>query len=68
MKVKDAMVAAGYKPEHAEIIEKPTMETLVSGDDVEKIVRLIDTLDELDDVQEVFTNADFDEDALAGLQ
>ena len=68
MSVKDAMVAAGYKPEHAEIIEKPTTETLVSGDDVEKIVRLIDTLDELDDVQEVFTNADFDEEALAGLQ
>ena len=68
MAVKEAMESIGHKPEHAEIIEKPTMETLVTGDDVEKIIRLIDTLDDLDDVQEVHTNADFAEDALASLQ
>jgi len=68
MSVKDAMVASGHKPEHAEIIEKPTTETVVSEDDAEKIMRLIDTLDDLDDVQEVHTNADFPEDVLAKLQ
>lgn len=68
MTVKDAMEAAGHKPEHAEIIEKPTTETVVNGEDAEKIMRLIDTLEELDDVQEVHTNADFSDDVLASLQ
>ena len=68
MAVKDAMEATGHKPEHAEIIEKPTTETVVNEEDAEKIMRLIDTLEELDDVQEVHTNADFSEDVLASLQ
>lgn len=68
MAVKDAMEAVGHKPEHAEIIEKPTTETVVNEEDAEKIMRLIDTLEELDDVQEVHTNADFSDDVLAGLQ
>ena len=66
--VKEAMVAAGHVPEHAEIIEKPTTETVVGEDDAEKIMRLIDTLEDLDDVQEVHTNADFPDDVLASLQ
>jgi len=68
MAVKDAMKAAGHKPEDAEIIEKPTTDTVVSEEDAEKIMRLIDTLDELDDVQEVHTNADFPDEVLANLQ
>ena len=68
MAVKDAMKAAGLKPEDAEIIEKPTTDTVVSEEDAEKIIRLIDTLDELDDVQEVHTNADFPDEVLANLQ
>jgi len=68
MAVKDAMEAAGYRPEQAEIIEKPTTDTVVGEDDAEKIIRLIDTLDELDDVQEVHTNADFPDDVLENLQ
>jgi len=68
MTVKDAMVAAGHTPEHAEIMEKPTTGTTVSEDDAEKVIRLIDTLEELDDVQEVHTNADFPDDVLAILQ
>jgi transcriptional/translational regulatory protein YebC/TACO1 len=68
MAVKDAMEAAGYKPENAEITEQPTTETVVNEEDAEKIIRLIDTLDELDDVQEVHTNADFPDDVLANLQ
>ena len=68
MAVKDAMKKAGFPPEHAEIIEKPTTDTLVSEDDAEKIMRLIDTLEDLDDVQEVYTNADFSDEVLAKLQ
>lgn len=67
MVVKDAMVAAGLEPEHAEIFEKPTTSTEVSLGDAEKIMRLIDTLDDLDDVQDVHTNADFSEDVMQQL-
>ena len=66
--VKEAMVAAGHAPTHAEVIEQPTTETVVTEDDAEKIMRLIDTLEDLDDVQEVHTNADFPDDVLASLQ
>ncbi len=67
MSVKDAMISAGHEPEHAEIIEKPTTLTEVTFDDAEKIMRLIDVLDELDDVQEVHTNADFSDEVMAQL-
>jgi YebC/PmpR family DNA-binding regulatory protein len=67
MSVKDAMVSAGFEPEHAEIIEKPTTETEVTLEDAEKIMRLIDVLDELDDVQEVHTNADFSDEVMEQL-
>lgn len=68
MEVKDAMTAAGLEPEHAEIIEQPTTATVVSEEDAEKIMHLIDTLEELDDVQDVHTNADFPDEVLAALQ
>ena len=68
MEVKDAMTTAGLEPEHAEIIEKPTTETVVSEEDAEKVMRLIDTLEDLDDVQDVHTNADFPDEVLAALQ
>ena len=61
------MVAAGFTPEHADIIEKPTTPTDVSLDDAEKIMRFIDTLEDLDDVQEVHTNAEFSEEILTQL-
>jgi len=67
MSVKDAMISAGHGPERAEIIEKPTTITEVTFDDAEKIMRLIDVLDELDDVQEVHTNADFSDEVMAQL-
>lgn len=67
MSVKDAMISAGCEPEQAEIIEKPTTETEVTLEDAEKIMRLIDVLDELDDVQEVHTNADFSDEVMAQL-
>ena len=65
--VKDAMVAAGFEPENAEVIEKPATSTDVSFDDAEKIMCLIDTLEDLDDVQEVHTNADFSDEVMAQL-
>lgn len=66
--VKDALVARGLEPEHSEVGMFP--ETYSPIDDVEvakKVVRLFDRLEDLDDVQNVYSNADFADDVLAEL-
>jgi YebC/PmpR family DNA-binding regulatory protein len=55
--VKDALAKAGFKAEVAEIIQKPAVETVYCGEDGIKMQKLLDALENLDDVQEVFTNA-----------
>ena len=41
----------------AEIVMKPSTETVFTGDDAVKMQKLLDALENLDDVQEVYTNA-----------
>ena len=65
--VKDAMIAAGFEPEAAEVVEKAANLIDVTLDDAEKIMRLIDTLEDLDDVQDVHTNADFSDEVMEQL-
>lgn len=67
MVVKDAMTAAGFAPEQAEVIEKAANLIDVELTDAEKIMRLIDTLEDLDDVQDVHTNADFSDEVMEQL-
>ena len=55
--VKDALEAKGFKAEVAEIIMKPATETEFTGDDAVKMQKLLDALENLDDVQEVYSNA-----------
>jgi YebC/PmpR family DNA-binding regulatory protein len=55
--VKDALEQAGFKAEVAEIIMKPATETVFTGDDAIKMQKILDALENLDDVQEVYTNA-----------
>ncbi|MBU0594833.1 MAG: YebC/PmpR family DNA-binding transcriptional regulator [Pseudomonadota bacterium] len=55
--VKEALEKAGLKAEVAEVTMKPDNETVFSGDDAVKMQKLLDALDALDDVQEVFTSA-----------
>jgi len=57
--VTRAFVQAGMEPEMAELIQRPSVETEVEGEDAEKIMKIIDALEDLDDVQNVFTNAIF---------
>jgi YebC/PmpR family DNA-binding regulatory protein len=59
--VQQAMKQAGLEAEMAELIQRPSTETEVDGEDAEKVMKLIDALEELDDVQDVFTNANFAE-------
>lgn len=55
--VKDALEAAGFKPVLAEITMKALNETEVGGDDAVKFQKMLDMIDDLDDVQEVYTAA-----------
>ena len=55
--VKDALEKAGFKAEMAEVIMKPSTETVFTGDDAVKMQKLLDALENLDDVQQVYTNA-----------
>ncbi len=61
MTVKDALEKAGFTPEFGEVTMKPLNETELTGEDVEKQQRLIDVLEALDDVQEVYSSAVMDE-------
>jgi YebC/PmpR family DNA-binding regulatory protein len=58
--VRDALGKAGLKPELAEITMKPVNESALSGEDAGRMQKLLDALETLDDVQEVYTTAVFD--------
>ena len=59
--VNEALVAAGLKPEVAEVTMKASTETVLTGDDAVRMQKLLDALDDLDDVQEVYTSAVIEE-------
>lgn len=59
--VKEALEKAGMKPEFAEVVMKASTDTVMTGDDAVKMRKLLDALESLDDVQEVYTNAVIDE-------
>lgn len=66
--VKSALANAGFEAAHSEVTQRAS--TLVHIDDEEtatSVIRLIDMLEDLDDVQAVYTNADFSEEVLASL-
>jgi YebC/PmpR family DNA-binding regulatory protein len=65
--IKQAMVAANLEPEQAEVTMRAANSTPLELNDAEKMVRLLDTLEDLDDVQDVYSNADISEDVLAQL-
>ena len=59
--VKDALEAAGFKPEFGEVTMKPEGETPLAGDDALKMQKLLDALEGLDDVQEIYSTAVMDD-------
>ena len=58
--VKAALEKAGFKPELAEVIMKPTLENALAGADAQRMRSLLDALEGLDDVQNVYTTAVID--------
>ena len=55
--VKEALEAAGFTPEVAEVTMRPENTIELAGDDADRMQKLLDVLEELDDVQEIFHNA-----------
>jgi transcriptional/translational regulatory protein YebC/TACO1 len=55
--VKNALEAAGLKPEIAEVTMRAENPIEVSGEDAARMQKLLDVLEDLDDVQDVFHNA-----------
>jgi len=59
--VKNALEAAGLKPEVAEVTMRPENTIPLSGDDAARMQKIIDMLEDLDDVQNVYHNAEIEE-------
>jgi YebC/PmpR family DNA-binding regulatory protein len=59
--VKAALGRSGFKPEFAEVTMKPTTEVVLAGDDGARMQKLLDALEALDDVQNVYTTAVIEE-------
>jgi YebC/PmpR family DNA-binding regulatory protein len=55
--VRTALEKAGFKAALAEVTFKPTVETAMKGDEAARMQKLLDTLESIDDVQEVYTTA-----------
>ena len=62
--VKNALEAAGLKPEMAEVTMRAENPIELTGDDAARMQKLLDVLEELDDVQEIYHNAEIDSAAL----
>jgi YebC/PmpR family DNA-binding regulatory protein len=65
--VKEALIAAGFEPDNAEVTMQASTMAELDKDDAEKMLRLIDRLEDLDDVQNVYSNADISDEIMAGL-
>lgn len=66
--VKDALDAVGFSSEAAEISMIPATTTSLDLDTAQKVIQLIDMLEDLDDVQNVYSNADIPDDVLEQME
>ncbi|GHE31753.1 YebC/PmpR family DNA-binding transcriptional regulator [Vulcaniibacterium thermophilum] len=63
--VRKAMEAAGLKPDEAEVTFRADNTVAVTGETAQQVAKLLDWLEDLDDVQNVYSNADLPEEAYA---
>ena len=64
-KVKDAIEKAGYTIEQASIVLAPTNTMMLTGEIAQQAMKLVDLLEDSDDVQKVYTNFEVPEEELA---
>jgi YebC/PmpR family DNA-binding regulatory protein len=65
--VKKALAEAGFEAIHAEICMEPSTQVKIEGEDAERMLRLSDALEDLDDVQNVYANFDISDEAMERL-
>ena len=65
--VAEAMKGASMEPESAEVTMRPSTSAPLEEDHAPSMLKLLDTLEELDDVQNVFTNAEIDQELIDRL-
>lgn len=64
--VKEALEKAGLTISGAELTMVPDNNVAVAGEQAKEVLELVDALEDLDDVQKVYTNADIDDASLGG--
>ncbi|MDJ0812525.1 MAG: YebC/PmpR family DNA-binding transcriptional regulator [Woeseiaceae bacterium] len=65
--VRDQMVGAGFEPDNAQLTMRASTSAELGPKEAATMIKLLETLEDLDDVQEVYSNADISEDVLAQL-
>lgn len=65
--VKDALSDAGFETTHSKVMMEPTNRIELNLGDAEKFMQLIERLENLDDTQEVYHNADISDEVMAQL-
>ena len=65
--INDAIVAAGLAPDNAEVTFSASTMAELDQDTAEKLMKMIDVLEDLDDVQDVYTNADISEEIMDAI-
>lgn len=69
MAIKDAIVSAGFTPERAEVVMSPSTTVAIADEDMAgQIIKMLERLEDLDDVQNVYSNVDFSEEVLGSLE
>ena len=67
LQVKDTLVGAGFKPDNSEVTMQAATMTDLDAEGAEKMMRLIERLEDLDDVQNVYSNADISDEIMEAL-
>lgn len=66
--VNDAIVASGLNPDNAEVTFSASTMAELDPESAETLMKMIDHLEDLDDVQDVYTNADISEEIMASME
>lgn len=67
MAVRENLTSGGFDVESADLVQMPKTTVPVGESDARKVMRLVDALEDLDDVQTVYANYDIDDDLMAEL-
>ncbi|MDB2590356.1 YebC/PmpR family DNA-binding transcriptional regulator [Candidatus Thioglobus sp.] len=65
--IKDALADAGLESAHSQVTMEPSLRVELNLQDAEKFMKLIERLEDLDDTQEVYHNADISDEVMAQL-